>query len=183
MFRPLQHAALVGFGCASPVVAWASPAERVEASFGQSLVFVDQGVLSQAGPQKRTVPASSALFLLEYRLWPSFGPMAMGNVPLSTVRKLNQDDVFIDEYIAIALALGVRWSPVAIALTEKATFEPQLGLLIGRTFGSTLEDRFFPLLATRMHVALTDGLCLYMGGAYSFHADTLTLLYGVGHRF
>ena len=34
-----------------------------------------------------------------------------------------------------------------------------------------------------MHVALTDGLCLYMGGAYSFHADTLTLLYGVGHRF
>src|SRR4051812_35928655 len=73
----------------------------MEISFGESLVFADQPLLSvlQGSPTSHVYPVNSALFLAEWLFHSSAGAVASLNWPLQPVRRLVEGR-FVEEYVA-----------------------------------------------------------------------------------
>ena len=159
---------------------------RLELSFGSGLLFVEQAFVRDGFPnqtQQRVVPVPSWLLLGEYLWTPRWSSAVMLNVPLSTVRRIDENGDIYEAHSAAAAGLGFAFSPVSLTVLSKSTFRPQVALLGGRTLNDLDRNVFFPLLVTRMVLISPSGTGLYGGLAYAFQEETLALIYGIGHRF
>ena len=154
--------------------------DRLEFTFGQSMLIVDQALFGQA--EERILPVQSALFLGEYLWKPRLSVAGFVNVPTTPIRHLVAGDI-VEEHSAGAMALGLGWAPIHPQVSEKAWFKPQLAGFAGRTFRSTSGDQFFPMAALKLNLTTAEGFTMYAGSAYAFREDTLAVIYGVGHRF
>lgn len=157
---------------------------RLELSFGNSLLFLDQPLFSTAGGDaaRATIPIASVVMIAEGLLTDRLSLFFFLSMPLDTKKTLAAG-VIEEEPVANALALGLGYVPARFKLFRHAQVELQLGALFGRTFASHLGDRFFPMLAGRIRFVSRQGFTLYIGEAFAFGEDTLALLYGIGNRF
>ncbi|HJN73972.1 MAG TPA: hypothetical protein QGF58_08580 [Myxococcota bacterium] len=155
-------------------------ADRLEFTFGQSMVIVDQALYGQ--DEERILPVQGSLFLGEYLWRPRVSIVGLVNVPQTPIRHLVDGDI-VEEHSAGAIAAGAAWAPAVLQLSESAFFKPQVAGLAGRTFRSTAGDQFFPMAAVKLNMSTYAGFTMYVGGAYAFREDTLAVIYGVGHRF
>ena len=168
---PGAPAATVGFG----------KEYLLEFSFGQSHLFIPPDVAPQGVPVV-TLPTSASLLLGELLLSQRFAVATIFNIP-NGPQKTVVDGKTIDEKIAMAVAAGVRVSPVGFDLRKDAHLELQLAAFVGQTFGGTAQSITFPMLAGRLHLSRPDGFAMYLGASWTFRKDTLALFYGGGHRF
>ena len=161
------------------------PSAKVEISFGSSLLFVDQPLISQdlCLEELRTVPIPSVLLLGEFFLRDQFTLGVMLNIPTSP-RRLLVDGELIEEHAAVTTALGFTHRPVQQLIWEdRALLVFQYGLLGGRSIRSTRGDQYFPLVFVRPSIGTPGGFSMYLGTAFAFRTDTLALLYGVCQQF
>lgn len=159
---------------------------KLALSFGSSLLFVEQAFVAEGLPnqtQERVVPVPSWLLLGEYMWTPRWSSAVMLNVPLSTVRRIDENGDIYEQHSAAAVGLGAAFSPVNLSVFSEATFRPQVALLGGRTINDLEKNVFFPLLVSRMVLVSASGTSLYGGVAYAFQEETFAVIYGIGHRF
>jgi hypothetical protein len=181
---------LLGLWIASEGIALAEEDEsiaapKIEISFGSSLLFIEQPLISQGFclDNQRTVPIPSVLLLGEYFLRERLTLGVMLNIPTSP-RRLLVDDELIEEHAAVTAALGLTHRPVQHLIWEdQAILVFQYGVLGGRSIRSSRGDQYFPLVFVRPSIGTPGGFSMYLGTAYAFRNDTLALLYGVGQQF
>lgn len=157
---------------------------RLEISFGNSQLFLDQPLFSSDGDpsQSATIPISSVVMIAEALLTERLSLTLFFSLPLGTKKTLEAGEI-TEEPVASALALGVGYVPAQFRLFRHSVVQLQLGAFAGRTFTSHLGDRFFPMLAARIRFVSRQGFALYIGQAFAFGEDTLALIYGIGNRF
>ena len=148
---------------------------KFELTFGNSkLFFTDK-------KGDTSLPVSSALFLFEYFLTPTWHLITCMNLPLSNVRTFQGDGTVKEEYAPASILLGVGATLAAWDFRKTSRVEIQIGALAGRVLSS--DGRYFPLSVARVHILKDQGFGLYVGTAFAFRVDTLALIYGAGHRF
>jgi hypothetical protein len=162
------------------------PEFLLEFSFGSSLVYVEQPLLDSDSvmSQKRVLPVPSVLILAEWLIRPRWKVAALVNIPTSPIRVLDETGTtYTEEASTAAIAIGGSYVPFQVRIGEKSVFQPQIGLMVGRTVNHSVEDGYFPMAVARLHVHTNEGFTMYAGAAFAGRRDTLALLYGVGHRF
>jgi len=159
---------------------------KLELSFGSSLLFVEQPLLSwedQSIFEERVMPISSVLILGEYLLTPRWSMGAMINIPTTTKRRVVNGSVQ-EEHAAASLGLGAAFTPVnRLILEDRASFRLQTALLGAYAINSTEQYRFFPVTIIRSSLSTPRGSSMYIGTAFAFKTDTLALIYGVSQLF
>ena len=152
-----------------------------ELSFGTTQSFVRPDRALDEGTV--LMPTTSATFLGEVFMWPTFRLAALYNIPLSTDRVYVEDE--LQESITYpSFGLGVSWSPVLYTFRRRSRIEVQMAAFAGATLNLD-NPRVFPLLASRVHLMqnASTGVGVYVGTAFAFRVETLSLIYGVGYRF
>lgn len=160
---------------------------RVELSFGSSLLFVEQAMLSGQvlDPEivQRVVPVPSLLMLGEWIWTPRWSTGMMLNVPTGTITQIDESGEISERHSAAAVALGPGFAPINQRVLYDATLRWQSSAMLGRTINHQGGNRSFPLVTTRLMVLTPAGTSMYAGVAYAFQEETLALIYGVGTRF
>jgi len=161
------------------------PKHVMELSFGSALLYVEQPLLDdyRITTDSRVMPVPSVVMLAEWLVRPRWSLAGMLNIPTEPIRRVQDDGGFTEEHSAAALALGVSYVPFQVRVSETSRFQPQLGLLAGRTINNSIEDNVFLLGVARLHLHTDAGFSMYLGAAFAGQRDTLAFLYGVGHRF
>jgi hypothetical protein len=162
-----------------------APLRQLEFSFGSALLFADQPLIGREDGEdgQRMVAVSSVMMLGEYLFNPRLSLGSALIVP-TTPRKRVVGGEIVEDHAPSSLSLGLAYKPViAPILDERALFQLQLGLLVGRTIRSTRGNQSFPLLLLRPAISTPDGFSMYLGSAFAFQLDTLVLIYGVSQRF
>lgn len=155
----------------------------IEVTFGTAQLFNRESVSTDSGSvDGEVIPVSSALLMTEWLFMPQLSLVGLATLPLEEQAVLVDGELRY-EFAAPSLALGVRGTLYGFQAFWDSTVELQLAAFGGRTLGSSSGDRFFPLLAGRLHVRTREGFALYIGGAYAFERVTAALIYGIGHRF
>lgn len=168
--------------CATPA---APPViHRVEVSFGSSLLYLEQPLLTKPlSPfTNKVVPLRSVLMLGEWLAMETVSVLMLVSIPIDA-NKTVQDDVVVEEFLGGTLALGGTWTPAIWRPWRRAAVKTQFGALLARRFASTAGDNFYPLAIIRVHVASPRGLSMYVGITFDVIANDLALLYGLGQRF
>lgn len=161
--------------------------DRVELSFGSSLLFVEQALLSGAvlDPEivERVVPVPSVLMLGEWIWSPRWSTGVMLNVPIGTITQIDDQGQITERHSAAAVAAGPAFAPLNRQVLYDATLRWQSAAMFGRTVNHQEGNRSFPLVTSRVMVLTPAGTSMYAGVAYAFQEETLALIYGVGTRF
>lgn len=169
-----------------PACTCAPPPETrpvLEITFGSSQLFDHQSLLTNSGRvERRVIPISSALLMIEWLFHERFSVLSLFNLPLTTAKVVANGESR-EEFVAPSLALGVRASLLRIQVFKASHLELQAAALGGLTLGSTSGDVVFPLAAGRIHFSNPRGFALYLGSAFAFRKDTVAVLYGIGYRF
>ncbi len=162
------------------------PEDLFEFSFGSSLLYVEQPLLDgySAVQDSRVLPVPSVLILAEWLIRPRWTLAALLNLPTGPIRVLSEDGhSYSEEASSAVVAVGGAYIPFQVRLNKKSLFQPQLGLMLGRSLNHSEQDTFFPLAVTRLHLHSGTGFSMYFGAAFAGRRDTLAFIYGVGHRF
>lgn len=162
------------------------PGHLLEFSFGSSLLYVEQPLLDgyTAVTESRVLPVTSVLVLGEWLIRPRWTIAGLLNLPTGPIRVLDESgENYSEESSAAAVAIGGAHVPFQIRVGEKSVFQPQLGLMVGRTVNHSVKDSFFPMAVGRLHLHTGEGFSMYAGAAFAGRRDTLALIYVVGHRF
>jgi hypothetical protein len=158
----------------------------VEFSFGSTLLYVEQPLLDGylAVQGSRVLPVPSVLMLAEWLIRPRWILGGLLNLPTAPIRVLEEDgESYSEEASTAVVALGGSYVPFQVRFGKNALFQPQLGLMVGRSINNSIKDTFFPMAVGRVHLHTKDGFSMYFGTAFAGRRDTFALLYGVGHRF
>ena len=162
------------------------PEDLFEFSFGSSLLYVEQPLLDgySAVQDSRVLPVPSVLILAEWLIRPRWTLAGLLNLPTGPIRVLSEDGLsYSEEASSAAVAIGGAYIPFQVRLNKKSLFQPQMGLMLGRSLNHSEQDTFFPLAVGRLHLHSGSGFSMYFGAAFAGRRDTLALIYGVGHRF
>src|SRR5690606_719619 len=139
--------------------------------------------LSPSGQiQDQIIPVTAALLMAEWLAHPRISVLSLVALPLETQATVVDGEVR-SEYVAPSAAIGARVSLFSFDVFRESAMELQLALMGGRTLGSVSGDRFFPLVAGRLHFHTGEGFTLYLGNGYAFAEGTHSVIYGIGHRF
>ncbi|GEM_PF-2176554 len=162
------------------------PGHLIELSFGSSLLYVEQPLLDgyEAVSESRVLPVTSVLMLGEWLVRPRWIVAGFLNLPTGPIRVMDETGgSYTEESSTATVALGGAHVPFQVRVGESSVFQPQLGLMIGRSINHSVQDTFFPMAVARLHLHTGTGFSMYAGGAFAGRRDTLALIYGVGHRF
>ena len=161
------------------------PEHVMELSFGSALLYVEQPLLDEyrLTRDSRVMPVQSVMMLAEWLVRPRWSVAGMVNIPPDPIRRVQDDGSLTEEHSGAALAVGGSFVPFQVRVSESSRFQPQVGLMAGRTINNSVEDRFFLLGVARLHLHTDAGFSMYLGAAFAGQRDTLAFLYGVGHRF
>ncbi len=162
------------------------PEHLLEFSFGSSLLYVEQPLHDgyAAVTESRVLPVPSVLVLGEWLVRPRWIIAGILNIPTAPIRVLKEDgETYTEESATAAVAIGGAHVPFQVRVGDKSIFQPQLGLMVGRSINHSVEDTFFPMAVCRLHLHTQTGFSMYFGAAFAGRRDTLALIYGVGHRF
>lgn len=185
---------LVAYGFAAPSASAAPPPKAatsderltdhvLELTFGSAQLFFTQSLLTPSGELKdEIIPVTAAMLMAEWLAHPRFSVLTLFALPLEPQATVVDGEVR-EEYVAPSLALGVRGSLFSFDVFRESAMELQLAAMAGRTLGSLQGDRFYPLVAARLHFHTAEGFTLYLGNSYAFAEGTHSVLYGIGHRF
>ena len=155
----------------------------IEVTFGNAQLFFGTSVLTEEEDvQDKLVPVGTALMMAEWLATSHFSVIGAFFLPLETQTTII-DGELREEFVAPAAALGGRFSLFSLSVFRNTVVELQLAGLLARTLGSVAGDRFFPIVATRIHFRTDEGFTLYLGNSYSFAENTGSVIYGIGHRF
>ncbi len=155
----------------------------LELTFGNAQLFFTQSMLTPSGEiQDKIIPVTAALIMAEWLAHPRVSALSLVALPLEPQATVVDGEVR-EEYVAPSIALGARFSAFSFDVFRESALELQIATLAGRTMGSLRGDRFYPLIAGRLHFHTGSGFTLYLGNAYAFAEGTHSLLYGIGHRF
>jgi hypothetical protein len=155
----------------------------LEFSFGTSQMYIkDSDRLELANKEKITLPTNSALLIGEYIIFKRLGGTLIFNLPLSS-QKFIVDNRIEEERASPYLGLGPRWSLLRLNIFDRAFFEPQLAAFMGTLFLEDWKLEGVPVLAGRAHLSTKDGFTMYLGSFYIVGIESMTVFYGVGHRF
>lgn len=162
----------------------ARPTEHIlELTFGNAQLFFTQSLLTPSGEVRdEIIPVTAALLMAEWLAHARFSVLSMVALPLEAQATVVDGEVR-EEYVAPSIALGVRGSLFSFDIFRESALEFQLAAMVGRTLGSISGDRFYPLVAGRLHFHTDEGFTLYVGNGYAFAEGTHSVLYGIGHRF
>lgn len=168
----------------------AAPAEErrltdhvLELTFGSAQLFFTQSMLTPVGEiQDKIIPVTAALIMAEWLAHPRLSVVGLVALPLETQSTVVDGEVR-EEYVAPSLAVGLRFSAFSFDVFRESALELQIAAMAGRTAGSLSGDRFYPLVAGRLHFHTGSGFTLYLGNGYAFAEGTHSVLYGIGHRF
>jgi hypothetical protein len=158
----------------------------VELSFGNSILFLEQGYQSDAtSTKKQTLPVASYLFHLQYRALEHMSFGVAWNLPSSTVKKVDSGGKTYEKFVAPSYGVGVTFPIHTFVLTDSTNLEPELGILVFRTYKSESSkgDFFFPLGVWKMNLTRSSGLTMYIGVSQAPAKNTTALIYGIGQRF
>jgi hypothetical protein len=155
----------------------------MEFSFGSSQLFIgfsDYEDLNKK--EKEIIPTHAALLLGEFFIWKKWRLLTFTNLPLST-QKFVVDGVIYEEKAAPVAGMGPVWAPWQLKTVHGVLFEPQISLLLGAAIKRDFDLVPAPLSAARLHLSTPDGFTMYLGGSAVLGVHSLSLIYGVGHRF
>lgn len=155
----------------------------LELTFGNAQLFFSQSRLTPSGELRdEIIPVTAALLMAEWLAHQRISVVSLFALPLEAQTTV-KDGELREEYVAPSLALGVRGSLFSFDVFRESAMELQLAAMAGRTLGSLDGDRFYPLVAARLHFHTAQGFTLYLGNSYAFAEGTHAVLYGIGHRF
>lgn len=155
----------------------------LELTFGSAQLFFTQSLRTPTGGvDSQVIPVTAALFMAEWLALPRLSMLTLVGIPLETQSTV-VDGELRDEYVAPSAALGARVTLFSFDIFRESALELQLACLGGRTLGSLSGDRFYPLVASRLHFHTGEGFTLYLGNGYAFAEGTHSVIYGIGHRF
>lgn len=157
----------------------------IEISFGNSLLFLDQGYKSDAGVSKRTLPVASYLFIFEWRMIKHLELSLAWNLPSETVKRVDSAGNVYEKYVAPAYGAGIVYIPVIFRVFGMAYLEPQISAQLFRTYKSTSSkgDFFFPMGMVRLHLSTESGFGVYVGVTQAPEKETTAFIFGIGQRF
>jgi hypothetical protein len=158
---------------------------HLELSFGQSILFLDQGYVGDSGQtEKKTLPVPSYLFLTEWRCSRLFSVAGAWNVPTSTVKRV-KDSSISEKYVAPAFGIGPTCTLISVDLWSKAHLEPEVAMLVFRTYNSASKDGniFYPVGVIKMNLISVSGMNFYIGVSQAPAKNTTAFIYGIGQRF
>lgn len=155
----------------------------LEFTFGSAQIFYRQSILTETDEiGDEVIPVSAALLMGEWMLHPSVSVVGLVSLPLEAQTTVS-DGQLRQEFVAPSFSLGARVTFLSVPMTRRSVLELQLAAAAGRTVGSPTGDRFFPLVASRVHFHTHEGFTLYLGGATAFGENTTAAIYGIGYRF
>jgi hypothetical protein len=155
----------------------------LELTFGNAQLFFTQSMLTPSGEiQDKIIPVTAALIMAEWLAHPRLSVLTLVALPLEAQSTVVDGEVR-EEYVAPSAAAGARFSVFSFDVFRESVLEVQAAAMVGRTVGSLSGDRFYPLVAGRLHFHTRSGFTLYLGNGYAFAEGTHSVLYGIGHRF
>lgn len=155
----------------------------LELTFGNAQLFFTQSLLTADGQVRdQIIPVSAALLMAEWLIIPRLSVIGLVALPLETQATV-VDGEARQEFVAPSAAAGARLSLFSFDVFKESAVEMQLAAMVGRTLGSLGGDRFYPLVAARLHFHTSSGFTLYLGNGYAFAEGTHSVIYGIGHRF
>jgi hypothetical protein len=155
----------------------------LELTFGNAQLFFTQSMLTPSGEiQDKIIPVTAALIMAEWLAHPRLSILSLVALPLEAQSTVVDGEVR-EEYVAPSAAAGLRFSLFSFDVFRESALELQASAMVGRTVGSLSGDRFYPLVAGRLHFHTGSGFTLYLGNGYAFAEGTHSVLYGIGHRF
>lgn len=155
----------------------------LELTFGNAQLFFTQSLRTPTGGvDSQVIPVTAALFMAEWLALPRLSMLTLVGIPLETQSTV-VDGELREEYVAPSAALGARVTLFSFDIFRESALELQLACLGGRTLGSLSGDRYYPLVASRLHFHTGEGFTLYLGNGYAFAEGTHSVIYGIGHRF
>lgn len=158
---------------------------HIEISFGNSVLFLDQGVVDNSQTvKKRTVPVSSYLFIFEWRIFNFLEMTAAWNLPKETVKRV-EDGKVSEKYVCPSYGAGIMYIPYTFTIFGSSYLEPQFGLSVFRTYKSISRkgDYNFPLSVFRISLAAASNTSIYAGISQAPAKDTTAFIFGIGQRF
>jgi hypothetical protein len=169
---------------ADPSAAWRN--YYFELSFGNSILFLDQGYTnsSSGAVSHSTLPVSSYLFTLEWRATEKISIAGAWNLPFTTVKRVSGSGIS-EKYVAPSYGAGITFIPHSFKVSETTVIEPEIAVLLFRTYKSTSSggDFFFPAGVFKLNVARDSGMDIFIGVTQAPAKNTTALLYGIGQRF
>jgi hypothetical protein len=157
-----------------------------ELSFGNSILFLDQGYTdsSTSTVKHNTLPVSSYLFLGEWRASERFCIAAAWNLPFTTVKRVKGTAVS-EKYVAPSYGVGLTFTIYSFKPTDTTAIEPEMAVLVFRTYKSTSSkgDFFFPIGVFKLNIARDSGFNIYIGVTQAPAKNTTAFVYGIGQRF
>jgi hypothetical protein len=157
----------------------------LELSFGNSLLFLDQGYVGDSGQtEKKTLPVSSYLFLSEYRISRLFSFAGAWNIPITTVKRVKGTSI-TEKYVAPAYGFGPTCRIVTINLWSQTYLEPEVAMLLFRTYhsASSKGNIFYPVSVFKLNIFRESGMNIYAGVSQAPAKNTTAFIYGIGQRF
>jgi hypothetical protein len=157
-----------------------------ELSFGNSILFMDQGYQDNSSGEVKhnTLPVSSYLFTAEWRATERFSVAAAWNLPFTTVKRIKGTSV-TEKYVAPSYGGGLTFSVYTFKVSDITAIEPEIGILLFRTYKSVSKDGdfFFPIGFFKLNIARDSGMNIYIGVTQAPAKNTTALVYGIGQRF
>jgi hypothetical protein len=157
-----------------------------ELSFGNSILFMDQGYQDNSSGEVKhnTLPVSSYLFTAEWRATERFSVAAAWNLPFTTVKRVKGTSV-TEKYVAPSYGGGLTFSVYTFKVSDVTAIEPEIGVLLFRTYKSVSKDGdfFFPIGFFKLNIARDSGMNIYIGVTQAPAKNTTALVYGIGQRF
>lgn len=158
----------------------------IELSFGNALLFLDQGIITNESgtAEKRVLPVSSYLFLGEWRITNCLELAGAWNIPKDTVKRTSGGKVY-EKYVAPSYGAGVAFIPFTFTILRKTHVEVQMGAFLFNTYNSTSSkgNFIFPSGTARLHISRPSGTGLYAGVFQAPAKKTTALIFGIGQRF
>lgn len=155
----------------------------LELTFGNAQLFFSQSLRTPTGGvDSQVIPVTAGLFMAEWLALSRLSILTLVGIPLETQSTVVDGEVR-EEYVAPSVALGPRLTLFSFDIFRESALELQVACMAGRTLGSIRGDRYYPLVAGRLHFHTGEGFTLYLGNGYAFAEGTHSLIYGIGHRF
>ncbi|MGL1935830.1 MAG: hypothetical protein OCD01_12450 [Fibrobacterales bacterium] len=154
----------------------------IEISFGSSLLYLEQDILTDGVVDSERLPVASVVFLAEWLFAKNWSlPLAI-NIPTEPSR-LFKDSVMTEAHVASTVGAGVTWVPFQFKPFARAQLNLQIGALIFMDINPRDERAFYLLPLSRIHIETPSGFTLYFGGTYIPTHPIFAITYGVGQRF